>query len=227
MPDDGADGVVAKSKGTFTKKVGPLPVWGWVAVAFGGYLFYRWRKGSQASSAAGSPSQALNNPSALGYATGGSNPGGYDSSSTDSFLQYLQQALQNAQNNQNGPTFSSFANELLRGSGFNPPGNNPEGVLTNAQGSFQWIPTAGAASALQKAGQSIYFQPTAGTFMPVSDWTTLAPGTALFAGVPQPVANIGPSGTNPFFNKQLGLNTPVTPYPIYPGGPLGPGPGLK
>lgn len=40
----------------FTHKIGPLPMWGWVAIIGGGFLVYRWYSGSQAASSGGTTS---------------------------------------------------------------------------------------------------------------------------------------------------------------------------
>lgn len=83
-----------------TKKVGPLPMWGW-AVGVGGLGFVVLKiRGAKASTATStSPSTAT---SGAQYSTGtngtqGANLGGYDSSSADSQLMGLQAAAGNTQ----------------------------------------------------------------------------------------------------------------------------------
>lgn len=120
------EGVVAKSKNVFTKKLGPLPVWGWVGVAVAGLLIYRWRQGQVAASTSStSPASATSTPSALGYSTGG-NSGGYDNAGVDSFLQQLQSQLSSAQANQQSPTMSAQAQNLA----FMQQYANPSGPIT-------------------------------------------------------------------------------------------------
>lgn len=90
-----------KKGGNFlTKKVGPIPMWGWIAAAGVGVAVFLYRKkAASAISATGATGTATgtttNAPDVFGASgySGGQNVGGADSSSSDSFLQQLQNQL--------------------------------------------------------------------------------------------------------------------------------------
>ena len=46
---------MADLKGKLTKKVGPLPVWGWIAVGGGGLAYYEYRKSKTTASSTARP----------------------------------------------------------------------------------------------------------------------------------------------------------------------------
>src|SRR4029077_5304537 len=86
-------------------KVGPIPMWGWIAaVGVGVAVFVMKKRAAKAASGAtAAPGAATGGVSAApdvfgasGY-SGGQQVGGYDSSGSDSFLQQLQGQLQTIQ----------------------------------------------------------------------------------------------------------------------------------
>jgi hypothetical protein len=70
-----------ESKGLpdFSKKVGPLPTWGWAVIVVAAYLAYRHYAVSKAAAAATADASTITDPTALvdGNSLGGSGSGGY------------------------------------------------------------------------------------------------------------------------------------------------------
>lgn len=89
-----------------TRKVGPLPMWGWIAAVAVGVGVFVWRKRQNAAAATGAPPGNTGTVNAApdvfgasgyqGYSPG-QQVGGYDQASSDSFLQQLQGQLSGIQ----------------------------------------------------------------------------------------------------------------------------------
>lgn len=110
-----------------TRKVGPLPAWGWVAVGAGVFVIYRLRKNSQAASTAAS--SGLGGVAPSGYTTSG----GYGSEPSASLQTPGGFAYSGPVSGLSNPTVSGlFANPspaIAATSGSTPSGNT--GVASN------------------------------------------------------------------------------------------------
>lgn len=193
-PKSGGNAKEGGAKGFITKKVGPLPVWGWVAIGATVVLFLRARAKSAAAatnaSASGSniTTPALGPPdlSGTGYATGSGDP------TLDGFIAQLEQ-LQ-AQQQASGPSLTS---EVGPSSGSGYTSLSPNQVINTSAGSF--TPVLGTAlPALLQQGIPVFFQDAPGNFIPWTPTTPVSNGTQLFQQVPTGT-NVGvqyPSSTS-------------------------------
>ena len=86
------------------------------------------------------------------------------------------------------PSLTDLSSEVLSGYGWNPPPSSPFEVLTTPAGSFQWVPSAGAAAAAEQTGAQLYYQPQPGAFQPLSfaQWAKMPGQTAVYTAVPTP-----------------------------------------
>lgn len=123
-----------------TRRIGPLPAWGWiVALAVGYYLYKRFAGGS---SPASSSVPAGAEPTASVTL-----PGGYSYSGPASGAQAFQQAVSPGQ-----------------GAAGSSPGSG-----SGSPGTYTALPNAYAAQALLSAGQPVYTQVTGtNTYVPIS-----------------------------------------------------------
>jgi hypothetical protein len=151
----------AKGGAFITKKAGPLPVWGWIAIAAVGIYLYRKYHGSTSatpaaqsatgSTATGVPTETLTLPSGESY----SGPVGYGPPGN------------------NGPT---------PGNGSTPPNNTllpgqtvSHGTYTDpskapiVEGGYSYVPFASGAAANQfvKGGGTVYSEVGPGVFQPL------------------------------------------------------------
>jgi hypothetical protein len=128
-----------------TKKFGPLPAWGWIAVAVVGYLLYKKLTGSTATSTTGTASTGTAEPTASVTL-----PGGYSYSGPASGAAAFQQGV-GASASPGNPGTTAVS-----------PGNTGTAAFTNI--------SAPAAQAYIASGQQVYYgvpgQP--GAYLPIS-----------------------------------------------------------
>jgi hypothetical protein len=161
-----------------TRKIGPLPLWAWGAIAVVGLLYLR--KKSAGSSAVGTsttslPALATETVTTAGGTytgpVGGAPPGVYYGGGSTP--------------GNTGATFSPPTGESLTGIGYGLPTGQTSVTSPTGQ-TFQTVANWGAAQALINQGQTVYYQPSPGNFAPAaSGGKLLIPGgtqTPLFVG---------------------------------------------
>jgi hypothetical protein len=84
------------------------------------------------------------------------------------------------------PLYTDTSSEQYLGVGYNAPGYGTAAgaqPVTTSAGTFNWLPSAQAASAYQQTGGQEYYQPQKGQFQPITyqQWTQLPGQTALFS----------------------------------------------
>src|ERR1700757_3345513 len=135
------EGAVASAKEGISKKIGPLPAWGWAVVVIGGFLLYK--------KFAGGSSTSPNGPAGVTQPT--TLTGGYDNAGADSYLQNL---LASQQTTTSPVTQLTTQVGKLIGSGYSAL--SPNQVITTSQGSFEWVTNPSSAAALQSNGEQLF-----------------------------------------------------------------------
>jgi hypothetical protein len=167
----------------FTRKIGPLPMWGWLAIAVVGIYIYRKRAGASSGTATGLsttslPPQATETVTTAGGTytgpVGGTPPGVYYGSGGSP--------------GNTGTTFAPPTGESLTGIGYGLP-TGQQSVQSPTGQTFQTVANWGAAQALINQGQTVYYQPSPGNFAPAAQGGKLlipgGTGTPLFVGTGQ------------------------------------------
>lgn len=176
-----------------TRKVGPLPGWGWLVVAIVG--FYLWKKlqGGSSSSGTSSTGTSSSSPPTASVTL----PGGYSYSGPASGVQGFQQSATTSGGSQTATATTApgqGTQGTSPGSGAGSPGTydytaetyQVGGLLPGAGmlgtpvpglagGMYSYIGTPAEAQQVVASGGTLYSQPTAGSFVPVSPGIT--PGT--------------------------------------------------
>lgn len=144
-----ADPVATKGKGSgLTRKVGPLPLWAWAAVAVVvGYVVYKHFQGASASSAqtaadTSAPQDSTSSPTSPADSGSGSGGGSGDSGVDDQLAQLLEAQMQ-ADNTNNSQILSSSLGII--GSQDQLIGELAQGAQTIAQTSDQQLGAIAAA----------------------------------------------------------------------------------
>jgi hypothetical protein len=154
--------------GSLTKKVGPLPVWGWtLLVAAGGYLLYRWY---EARSASGSTT-AVGTDITGGGGAGSGGSGGYSGGQGTGTLPTT-------------PSTNPLAGLVQLGGGWWIPQSEQPIQDTQSGNWYSWLsPQAASADpTIQR-----YIQISPGNFIAVKDGQVLPPGTPQFVASGAPV----------------------------------------
>lgn len=183
--------------GKLGKKLGPLPVWGWALVGVtAAVVAYRWYAAKQAASSA-----AASSSTAVGAGTTGSGApeagsagaSGSDNGYSDGGSSQLQALLAQLQSQLPSSTTSAGASlapstGALSGEGY----GGPSGGYESAGGqNYLALTTASAVNAALGAGQTLFYQPQQGVFVPVtspkpvpSTWSIASGGTPYFVTSP-------------------------------------------
>jgi len=183
MPQDGGTGL--------KKKIGPLPLWGWLVVGLVAYYLYK--KSQSAASSTSTTSTAGTTPQTATVTL----PGGYSYSGTPSGAAAFTQSVggQAAQGQQPPVAPGQGSTGTSPGSGAGTPGTAQPGALSGMIGSqpgeFSQVPTFAANQGYAAAGVQQYQELSPGVFTvsPVtqSGGYTYAPsiaGTPTFVQVP-------------------------------------------
>jgi hypothetical protein len=169
MPDEDINPrTAAAKKFDLSKKVGPFPLYVWVAsgVALLAGAYFLWKKHTASSTAATTPAATT---TATGTTTGtGATGTGY------------QQYWPTSPTTPATTGYTAPTNEVQAGSGYSPPSQAPNSPISDAAGNeYTWISTSDQSSALLASGATIYYQPLPGVFLPVPPgFNGLAGGTA-------------------------------------------------
>ncbi len=186
MADQAAAPEAPKAKGGsfFQRKMAGLPVWAWAAIIGGGvaawWLYQKYQAGQASSTTSTASSGTTGTASAPGenYPTGGFGVGGYGG--TGGGTQSSSQSLT-----------TSLPFQVLYGSGWGQPPSDPgvtslyQPPITDANGNtYEWISPPELAG-IQAAGETIYYEPLPGVFLPAPPEGTLNPETPAYIQVPQ------------------------------------------
>lgn len=165
-----------------TRKVGPLPMWGYGAIGVAIFFVYRMRKSqSAASTAPGAsanytantspwPTESVTTPSGFSY-TGPAGGGEY----------YIPQGAMSTTSSTTNSGVSPFdySSEPFQGAGYNTPSGGAGAPIPGLSGgSYQWLPSQQAVQAAQANQTPIYYQPTPGNFQ------AIGPGFNQWANTP-------------------------------------------
>lgn len=209
-----------------TKKLGPLPVWGWAlvggAVVVVVYRYYAAKKAAAASAAASTATPAsVTSASDLGAGTNntpGSN--GYQDSGQLTQLQTQLAALQSQVNggtgSGSGSSTAAPATGAYQGYGYAAPAG---GYETAGGQSYQQLTTWQQLAAAASAKIPLFTQPIAGTFTPyngaIGTAANFSQGTPLFVASSYssgPPATSGAGGSASPVGGTAGAPAPIQPH---------------
>lgn len=162
-----------------------VPMWVYLVGAAGiAGAYFLWKRSQAAAAVAAAGGSTSNAPPVV-------SAGGSPADVAAAIAPYLAAAGNSGTGNGSGVTITPPPQgETLQGSGYWMGRAGSSSPITSTTGQqFLWIPTAAALKPLLQEGQTIYYQPGPGIFMPASDnagnlLTGIAPGTPLFQMVP-------------------------------------------
>lgn len=147
-----------------TRKLGPLPAWGWAALAGGGFIVFRYLKARQASSSttpAGTSSNVTATVPDIPTASV-TEPGGFSYTGPLGGLSQLMPT--GAMSATSGSNFTPPTGESQIGGGFGFSPTQTQSLITSPTGAqFAQVP-AGAAT----GGTQYYYQPEPGIFTAIN-----------------------------------------------------------
>lgn len=155
-----------------TRKFGPLPGWAWAGLGVLGYYIYKQRKASAAAAA----STSTATPTSTLPGTSSAAPSGYGYQGPGTYNYQGPGPIPTGAVATTGGTLATSSNQQAIGQSYGPGVGN-ETPYTDANGNqYADIPTYASAVALLQQGQTIYYQPTPGLFLPAGSNGQLAPG---------------------------------------------------
>jgi hypothetical protein len=165
-----------------TRKLGPLPGWAWVGIAFGGY--YLWKKRQAAAAAASTAPSTSTAASLPGYVSSGGSGYGYQGPGVG---YGGSGAIPTGATAATSSSYTPATGQTQSGSGYDvggAQGSTNNSVTSSGGGVYNQI-GGSQLSALQAAGQTVYYQSQPGIFTPYNsqDAAAVAPGTGLFQQV--------------------------------------------
>lgn len=170
-----------------TRKVGPLPVWGYALAGVAILFLYRRGKSATGSTTSATPTSAnyaSTIPANFQEPTASlTEPGGFSYTGPLSGLGALiptgALAATNGSNTTSGVA-SNYASETMQGSGY-LPGTNQYGQVTSLSGqTYAYLPNADAVTAAIQGGIPTFYQPSPGVFAPLKAGSQGAPGTPTY-----------------------------------------------
>jgi hypothetical protein len=238
-PSQAGKGIGSK----LSKKLGPLPVWGWGLVGLvGAYFVYKYISGKSAASAAATTAATAPTTGTTGVGsadtTGAS--GGGSSGYSDGGGGQLAGLLSQLQSQGIGATSAGPGTAPAVGafSGYGYGAQGGPGSYESAQGQSYQELTAAQIRAMLQAGQTVYEQVQPGVFTPfpgtgISSGYNPTTGTPLFGSSPYTgpaVSNVSGAGGSVSPPAQAGTSptagTAGAPAPVRSGG-IGPLPAVK
>ena len=165
------------------KAKGKTPTWYYVAGAVGLVVVYYLYSKSKASSAA---TTAAATTAAAGTSSGAGTAAGSYGNAGDlaALAPYLNQSNSSSSS---GASYTAPTGESLQGSGYWTP-NSTTPITGRDNNQYQWISAPAQLQSLVSSGQTTYYQPQPGVFMPVG------PNSQLGAATPQ-YLQIGPASS--------------------------------
>ncbi len=166
----------------FQKKVGPLPMWGWIAVAVVGIYLYR-RYSSGTASTAATTAAATTTPTESLTTAGGTYSGP---------VGYAPPGVASGGGQPNSPAaYTPPTGEAQSGAGYGTPAGASE--VTGADNQvYQQVTSSAAFSSGLSSGLTGYTQPVPGTFTPITGtpagWASVANTPVFFRQGQQPAA---------------------------------------
>ncbi len=237
-PSQAGKGIGSK----LTKKLGPLPVWGW-AIVGGAVLVvvYRWysAKNAAASAATTAATAPTTGTTGLGSADTGAGAGGgssgagngYNDGGTGQLAAILAQLQSQGIGATSAGPGTAPAVGKYQGGGFWPQ-SGPGGYETAAGTTYQNVTTSAAVDELLASGQQLFIQPVQGIFVPYTGGPSGQGNIPIYVQSPftGPAANVsGAGGSASPVGGTAGPPAPIVPPGrpgVNPPGTIGqPGPG--